>query len=134
MGGKTSRGAFGDRRIFPKANERIRRAIKESNHRQAARFGVKMGASILGVEPIITGVEMVAKAYQVSKHHPPGEARDAALMELATSFAAGGAGQLVTGLAGSALNEDQKRIVSAAVSTTVEEMLEPMIDRTKGWE
>jgi len=136
MGGKSSRGSFGSRKYYRKASSQMDDAIRGGDHGRAAVIGVKLAGALLGVDPMVSGIEAIAKGYQVGKELGIKEGLKAAAMEMGTSLAAGGiaegftAGVLNTS---TSLNEDQRRIVSASVSVALEEVLEPIVDRTEGW-
>ncbi|MFW9888969.1 MAG: hypothetical protein ACFFER_12350 [Candidatus Thorarchaeota archaeon] len=135
MGGKSSRGSYGSRKHYRKASRLMDDAIHRGDHDGAAKIGIKLAGALLGIDPLISGIEAVAKGYQVGRKHGPREGIKAAAMELGTSIAAGGIAEGFTAGAVSrtSLNEDQKRIVSASVSVALEEALEPVVDKTEGW-
>ncbi len=136
MGGKSSRGSFGSRKYYRKASSLMDDAIRRGDHGGAARIGIKLAGALLGVEPLVSGIEAVAKGYQVGKEHGIREGMKAAAMEIGTSIAAGGIAEgFTTGIISrTPLSEDQKRIVGASVSIALEEALGPVVDKMEGWE
>ena len=135
MGGKSSRGSFGSRKHYRRASRLMDDAIRRGDHGGAARIGIKLAGALLGVEPLVSGIEAVAKGYKVGKEQGIEEGMKAAAMELGTSIAAGGIAEGFTAgvVSNTSLNEDQKRIVGASVSVALEEILEPVVDKMEGW-
>jgi hypothetical protein len=135
MGGKSSRGGFGSRKRYRKASSLMDDAIRGGDHGRAAIIGIKLAGALLGVDPLVSGIEAVAKGYQVGKEHGIKEGMKAAAMEMGTSIAAGGIAEGFTAgvVSSTSLNEDQKRIVGASVSVALEEALGPVVDKTEGW-
>ena len=117
MGGKSSRGSFGSRVYYHKASYRMDEAIRSGDHKRAGIIGIKLAGAMLGVDTLISGIEAVAKGYQVGKKHGVKEGMKAAAMEMGTSIAAGSIAEgFTSGILGNnpMLNEDQKKIISAA--------------------
>ena len=111
------------------------RSIESGNHRNVARIGVKIAGNLLGIDPIVSGIEALAKGYQVGKEYGYTEGLKAVALSLGTNVAAGSIAEgFTSGLSSdSLLNEDQRRIVTASVSVALEEILEPFADMSEGW-
>jgi hypothetical protein len=115
----------------------MNKAIRDGSHDRVAVIGIKLAGALLGVDPLISGIEAVAKGYQVGKEHGIKEGMKAAAAEFGTSIVAGGiAVGFTSGVLGGSelLNEDQKRIVSASISVALEETVGPIVDIVEGWD
>lgn len=137
MGGKSKRGVFGSRKTYQKASHQLDDAIRRGDHKRAAVIGVKLAGALVGLDPLVSGIEALAKGYLVGKEHGPQEGLKAVVAELGTSIAAGAFAEGFTAgvLKGdnSYLSEDQKNVTKAAISVALEEAWGPIVDISQGW-